>query len=231
LKALLPGWVSEPVFGMALTVIAYVASLRVQRRYPWLHPLFVTSGGIILLLVALRIPYEAYAVGGKVLEFFLGPATVALGVPLYRQFRRMKRSMAAILAGVTAGSATGIVIAGLSASLFGASQELVRSMMTKSVTTPIALELARELGGVPELAAVLTVLTGLFGSMFGPALLRRCGVRSDLPIGIAIGTAAHGIGTARLLRESEPQGAASSLAMALAGVITSVLAALLRNGL
>jgi len=228
---LLPGWVSEPVFGMALTVIAYVASLRVQRRYPWLHPLFVTSGGIILLLVALRIPYEAYAVGGKVLEFFLGPATVALGVPLYRQFRRMKRSMAAILAGVTAGSATGIVIAGLSASLFGASQELVRSMMTKSVTTPIALELARELGGVPELAAVLTVLTGLFGSMFGPALLRRCGVRSDLPIGIAIGTAAHGIGTARLLRESEPQGAASSLAMALAGVITSVLAALLRNGL
>lgn len=228
---MLPGWVSEPVFGMALTVIAYVASLRVQRRYPWLHPLFVTSGGIILLLVALRIPYEAYAVGGKVLEFFLGPATVALGVPLYRQFRRMKRSMAAILAGVTAGSATGIVIAGLSASLFGASQELVRSMMTKSVTTPIALELARELGGVPELAAVLTVLTGLFGSMFGPALLRRCGVRSDLPIGIAIGTAAHGIGTARLLRESEPQGAASSLAMALAGVITSVLAALLRNGL
>jgi len=228
---LLPGWVSEPVFGMALTVIAYVASIRVQRRYPWLHPLFVTSGGIILLLVALRIPYEAYAAGGKVLEFFLGPATVALGVPLYRQFRRMKRSMVAILAGVTTGSATGLVIAGLSASLFGASQELVRSMMTKSVTTPIALELARELGGVPELAAVLTVLTGLFGSMFGPALLRRCGVRSDLPLGIAIGTAAHGIGTARLLRESEPQGAASSLAMALAGVVTSVLAALLRNGL
>lgn len=228
---MLPGWVSEPVFGMALTVIAYVASIRVQRRYPWLHPLFVTSGGIILLLVALRIPYEAYAAGGKVLEFFLGPATVALGVPLYRQFRRMKRSMVAILAGVTTGSATGLVIAGLSASLFGASQELVRSMMTKSVTTPIALELARELGGVPELAAVLTVLTGLFGSMFGPALLRRCGVRSDLPLGIAIGTAAHGIGTARLLRESEPQGAASSLAMALAGVVTSVLAALLRNGL
>jgi len=226
-----PGWVSNPVFGIALTVIAYVASLRLQRRYPWLHPLFVTSGGIILLLVALRIPYEAYAAGGKVLEFFLGPATVALGVPLYRQFRRMKRDLTAILAGVTVGSATGIVVAGLSASLFGASQELVRSMLPKSVTTPISLELARDLGGVPELAAVLTVLTGLFGSMFGPALLRRCGVRDDLPLGIAIGTAAHGIGTARLIRESESQGAASSLAMALAGIVTSVLAVLVRYGI
>ena len=226
-----PGWMSNPVFGIALTVIAYVASLRLQRRYPWLHPLFVTSGGIILLLVALRIPYEAYAAGGKVLEFFLGPATVALGVPLYRQFRRMKRDLTAILAGVTVGSATGIVVAGLSASLFGASQELVRSMLPKSVTTPISLELARDLGGVPELAAVLTVLTGLFGSMFGPALLRRCGVRDDLPLGIAIGTAAHGIGTARLIRESESQGAASSLAMALAGIVTSVLAVLVRYGI
>ena len=225
------GWFFDPVFGVAVTVAAYVLSLRLQRRLPWLHPLFVTSGGLILMLVALRIPYTAYAAGGKVLEFFLGPATVALGVPLYRQFRRMKRNLAAILAGVTAGSATGLVTAGLSASLFGASQELVRSMMPKSVTTPIALELARDLGGVPELAAVLTVLTGLFGSMFGPALLRRCGVRDDLPLGIAIGTAAHGIGTARLIRESEPQGAASSLAMALAGIVTSVLAVLVRNGI
>jgi len=99
----------------------------------------------------------------------------------------------------------------------------LRSMTPKSVTTPISIELVRQLGGVPELGAVFTVLAGLFGSIIGPTLLRSCGVRNDIAIGLAIGTSSHGIGTARIIRDSELQGATGGLAMALAGIITSIL--------
>jgi len=214
---------AQPLFGIALSVIGYALALIVHRRWSWLHPLFLSSGLVIAFLLAGQIPYEAYRVGGDVLIFFLGPATVALGIPLYKNAHKIRSSLGAILGGITAGSVSAILLSAALVWGLGGTTEMMLTMMPKSVSSPIALEISRQAGGIPELTAVLTVLTGLLGSMFGPALLRFSGVRDDIEIGTAIGTAAHGIGTARIIRDSELQGSVSGFAMGAAAIITSVL--------
>ncbi|MFE5317348.1 LrgB family protein [Paenibacillus sp. NPDC056579] len=216
-------FVAQPLFGIALSVICYSIALIVNRKRRWLHPLFLSSGLVIAFLLAGDIPYEAYRVGGDMLIFFLGPATVALGIPLYKNARRIQTNLAAILGGITVGSVSALILSAAFVWSLGGSKELMLTMMPKSVSSPIALEISRQSGGIPELTAVLTVLTGLIGSMFGPALLRLSGVRDDISIGTAIGTAAHGIGTARIIRDSELQGSVSGFAMGAAAIITSIL--------
>ncbi|GAA4860504.1 LrgB family protein [Paenibacillus vulneris] len=213
----------QPLFGIALSLICYTVSLCLNRRYAWLHPLFLSSGLIIAFLLVTQIPYEAYQKGGDMLVFFLGPATVALGIPLYKNALRIREHLRAIMGGITAGAISALVLAAGFVWSLGGSKELMVTMMPKSVTSPIALEISRQAGGIPELTAVLTVLTGLIGSMFGPYLLRKCGVRDDISLGTAMGTAAHGIGTARIIRDSELQGSISGFAMGIAAIITSIL--------
>jgi predicted murein hydrolase (TIGR00659 family) len=213
----------DPLFGAAVTVGAYALARLLHRRFRFLHPLFVCSLGLIALLLALDIPYDAYNEGGRIVSFFLGPATVALGVPLYKQWPKVRARLLAVLGGVTAGSVSGIVLGGWLAWALGGTKEIIYSMMPKTVTSPVSLEIADRLGGIPELAATLTVLSGLLGSMFGPELLRLCGVRADLPLGTAIGTTSHGIGTARLLAESEAAGGISSFCMAAAAIVTPMM--------
>jgi predicted murein hydrolase (TIGR00659 family) len=213
----------DPLFGVASTLLAYVAASALHRRWRWLHPLLVTCGVLIAFLLIADVPYPHYQAGGNLIAFFLGPATIALGVPLYKQARKLRKHLLPITAAVAIGSACGIASAAAFVKLAGGSDPILRSMLPKSVTTPISIELSRQLGGVPELTAVFTVLAGLIGSVAGPQLLRLCGIRGDLAIGLAIGTSSHGIGTARLVRESELQGATSGLAMALAGIITAIL--------
>lgn len=216
--------VDDPLFGISLTVLCYLAALGLHRRWKWLHPLFVTGGGLIAVLVLLDIPYESYRQGGDMIAFMLGPSTVALGIPLYKQAPRIRKRMAAILGGITVGSMSAMASAALLVWLLGGTKELMLTMIPKSATTPISVEIVRQLGGEPELGAVLTVLTGLLGSMIGPELLRLAGVRQDIPLGVAIGTSSHGIGTARVLRESELAGGVSGFAMAVTGIVTSICA-------
>ncbi|TLS49488.1 LrgB family protein [Paenibacillus antri] len=216
-------WASTPVFAVAVTVGLYVLSLRWNARRPWLHPLIVTSGGMMALLLAADIPYATYSEGGDLLSFFLGPATVALAVPLYKRRSEIRRRLGLILASVTVGSAAGIGSAWLLVALLGGSRDLLIASLPKSATSAISIELARYLGGPGELSAVLTVLTGIAGSMFGPALLRLFRIDGDVPLGLAVGTAAHGIGTSRLLRDSEEAGSYSGLAMGIAGIVISLL--------
>ncbi len=214
---------NTPLFGVSLTVIAYALSLSVHNKYRKLHPLFLCSAVIIVVLLLSKIPYESYRRGGDYITFFLGPATVALGVPLYKNASKIRSSFVSIVTGITAGTLSALLLsAGLVWSL-GGSMELLITMMPKSVTSPIALEISRQAGGIPELTAVLTVLTGLIGSMFGPGLLRVAGVRDDIALGTAIGTSAHGIGTARVIRDSELQGSVSGFAMGVTAILTSFL--------
>ncbi|TMV50279.1 LrgB family protein [Paenibacillus mesophilus] len=216
-------WWNDPLFGVTVTVAAYVVALRLHARIRWLHPLFVCSASLIVFLLASGISYESYRIGGDLLIFCLGPATVALGVPMYKQAVRLKRQLRAIIAGVLAGSLCGMTSSAFFIWIAGGSKELWITALPKSTSSPISIEIVRLLGGVPELGAVLTVLTGLVGSMFGPAFLRAVRVRDDVAIGVAIGTASHGIGTARIIRESELQGSAGGLAMGLTGIVTSLL--------
>jgi predicted murein hydrolase (TIGR00659 family) len=213
----------NPLFGVTLTLVAYVVSLAVHGRRRHVHPLFLSSALLVALLALSGIPYDAYKVGGDLIAFFLGPATIALGVPLYKNAKNIRRHLPAIVSGVTAGSVVSIAGAGAMAWAMGGTREIVLSMLPKSVTSPVAIEISRQLGGLPELSATVTVLAGLLGSMIGPEFLRLCGIRGGIPLGTAIGTAAHGIGTARLIRESEPLGGVSGFAMGLAAIVTSVL--------
>jgi predicted murein hydrolase (TIGR00659 family) len=214
---------NQPLFGVTVSVGAYVLGIGLSQKYPRIHPLFVSTLSIILLLLVTKIPYESYKVGGDWLSFLLGPATVALGVPLYKYRIRIKKQLSAILTGVIAGCIAGILSAGTFIWLLGGSKQLVLTMLPKSVSSPIAIELSKLVGGIPELSAVLTVLTGLIGSMLGRSFLARLGIRGALVIGIATGTAAHGIGTAKLMHSSEIEGSYSAFAMALSGIVTSVL--------
>ena len=213
----------SPIFGISLTVLAYVVSFHVHRYIKWLHPLFVCCGIIIGVLIAGGVSYSDYKIGGSLIEFFLGPATVALGVPLYKNAHKLKEKAAPILAGIIVGSVMGIVSVAALVPVFGGSREIMFTMMPKSVTTPISVEIIRALGGNPELGSVLTVLTGLLGSMIGPEVLRWFGMRNEFAVGAAVGTSSHGIGTGRLIRESDLLGSISGFSMCLAGVITSIL--------
>lgn len=218
---------NDPLFGIGVTGLAYMAGLAVNRWRRSIHPLLVAAGGIIVFLVAAGIPYEDYKAGGDWIEMLLGPATIALGVPFYKNMQRLKRAFVPLLASVSAGTAAGMASAACLVWALGGDRALVPVMMAKSVTTPIAMDIARLLNGKPELAAVFAVLTGLFGSVLGPALLKLCGVRDDISVGAAVGTAAHGIGTGRLVRESELRGSVSGLAMTVAGIVASLFAAVL----
>jgi len=217
-------FLGEPAVSVSATVLLYAVSLVLYRRWKWMNPILITAGGLTALLMAAGVTYDEYREGGDMISLLLGPATVALGVPMYRNAGRIRRRLAAVLAGVTVGTAASMISAGVLIHLLHGSRDLMLAMVPKSATTPISIEIVRELGGMPELGAVLTVLTGLLGSLIGPELLRLCGVRGDIAIGAAIGTAAHGIGTARVLRESDLQGSAAGLSMAAAGIVTSLLA-------
>ena len=216
----------SPLFGVAITVAVYAISQSLHRRFHWLHPLLPTCGAVIALLLWRHIPYESYRHGGDLIVFFLGPATVALGVPLYKQSLKIRGHVLALLTAIAAGSIAGMASAGLLVWLFHGSKSLILSMLPKSVTTPISMAISEQLHGEPNLTAVFTVLAGLIGSIVGPQLMRLAGIRNDLAIGAAMGTSSHGIGAARVIRDSELQGGVAGLAMAVAGIFTSLLAIL-----
>ncbi|GFN31944.1 LrgB family protein [Paenibacillus xylaniclasticus] len=216
-------FLNNPVFGVSLTVLLYGIALWLKHKTGWMHPLLMTSIALIGVLLLFDIPYDDYNAGGSV-SFFLGPATVALAVPLYKQALRFRKQLLPVAAGVLIGSLSGLVFNGLVMMWTGASKTLLLTALPKSATSPVAIEVARMLGGKPELAAVLTVLTGLFGSIVGPRVIRLAGFRQDAAVGAGVGTASHGIGTARLLADSEQQGGISGFAMALTAIATSAFA-------
>jgi len=216
-------FVTEPLFGLTLTIAAYAGALLLQKKWRALHPLLFCSLFILAVLLLFQIPYESYRQGSDILVFLLGPATVALGIPLYKNAGKIKAKLIPIAAGITTGSVSALLLSAALVWMLGGSSELIATMMPKSVTAPVALEISRQAGGIPELTAVLTVLTGLIGSMAGPALLRLAGVRDDIAVGTAMGTAAHGIGTARIIQDSELAGSTSGFAMGISAILTSLL--------
>jgi predicted murein hydrolase (TIGR00659 family) len=216
-----------PVFSIAFTALSYAMALALHRRWRWVPPIVAACLPIVALLLAARIPYAEYNRGGNLVTWWLGPATVALAVPMFRNGRRLQRSLPRLLLVVVAGAVVGMTTAGGTAWLLGAPVSVVLSAVPKSVTTPIAVEVARELGGIPQITIALVILAGVLGATFGTAILALFRVRDDRAVGVAIGSASHGIGTASLVRRSELQAAVSSWAMAASGVVTSLLAAAL----
>ena len=223
---------TSPLLHLTMTLAAYLVGdylFRKSGQRAIFNPVLIAIVLLVGILLVTGTSYETYFEGAQFVHFLLGPATVALAVPLYRQFDRVRHSGLAIFVALLAGSATAVVSATLITWLLGAPQNVVASIAPKSATTPIAMGISEQIGGLPSLTAVLVILTGIVGSMIGTTLLTRVGVREGSAQGFALGLASHGIGTARALQVSEVAGAFSALAMGLNGLATSLLVPLLAH--
>ena len=217
---------ASPLFGLAGTVGVYVLAAAASARLgapPWANPVLWTVLALAALLLASGTPYAAYFAGAQFIHFLLGPAVVALGWLLWQRRQALRRDAVALLAasllggGAAAGSAAALGLA------FGLPAEVVASLAPKSVTAPVAMGIAERIGGVPALAAVFAVLTGLVGAVTAPYLLNLLGVRSPAVRGFALGTASHGIGAARALQVHPEAGAYAGLAFALQALLAALL--------
>lgn len=217
---------STPLLGLVSTLLAWQAALRLSRAMgdrPVANPVLIAIVLLAGLLVATGTPYSTYFQGGQYIHFLLGPATVALAVPMYAALGSIRRSARAILPAILAGGVTAAGSAILIARALGASRPVALSLAPKSVTTPIAMGVAEQIGGNPSLAAVFVLMTGLAGVIVGPPLLRLLGVVDWRARGLAAGTAAHGLATARILLLNETAGAYGGVAIGLNGIVTAVI--------
>jgi predicted murein hydrolase (TIGR00659 family) len=223
---------ASPLLSLTLTLAAYQAGAWAYRRAglnPLLNPVLIAVLILVAILWLSETEYATYFEGAQFVHFLLGPATVCLALPLYRQFEKVRHSALAISVSILTGSLTASLSAVAVAWALGASEETLVSIAPKSVTAPIAMGISEQLGGLPSLTAVLVILTGILGAALGPPLLNLLRIRDWAARGLAIGTASHGIGTARAIQVSEVAGAFSGLAMGLNAIATAILLPLLWN--
>ncbi|MCB1491527.1 MAG: LrgB family protein [Rhodobiaceae bacterium] len=217
---------ATPLLHLTLTLVAFQVGSWIYTRgklNPLLNPVLIAVVIVVAILTATGTEYGTYFDGAQFVHFLLGPATVALAVPLYRQFSRVRQSAVAILVSIVTGSATAMLSAIAIGTLMGAAPNVVLSLAPKSVTTPVAMGIAEQIGGLPSLTAVLVIVTGILGAMLGPPVLNLLRIRDWRARGLAIGTASHGIGTARALQVNEVAGAFAGLAMGLNALATAIL--------
>lgn len=217
---------ASPLLHLFLTLVAYQIGLYLYQKggmMPLLNPVMIAVILLVTILLVTDTNYETYFSGAQFVHFLLGPATVALAIPLYRQFDKVKRSAVAIVISLLCGSVTAAASAVALAIWFGGAEQAFLSLAPKSVTAPVAMGITKELGGLPSLTAVLVMATGIIGAMLGPYVLNMLGIKNWAARGFAIGTASHGIGTARAMQVNEEAGAFSGLAMGLNALATSIL--------
>lgn len=222
--------IQSPFVAVALTLVVFAMARQLQKRLalPLLNPVLVTIVILVCLLSLSGVDYDTYAKGGQYIDFWLKPAVVALGVPLYKYLQTIRKQWLPVLFAELAGCVTGIVSVVLIAGWFGASREVVLSLAAKSVTTPIALEVTGAVGGISALTAAVVVCTGIFGAVAGFAMLRWSRVKSPIAQGLSIGTAAHAVGTAAAIEAGGMRyGAFSSVGLIMNGLLTALLAPLL----
>ena len=212
-------------FGVVLSLLCYWLGLKISSKVKstLCNPLLVAAAIIVGILLIFKIDYETFDKGASHLTYFLNPATVCLAVPLSRQFQVLKSNMKAILLGILAGCvACLITIFGLSA-VFSFSQELTASVLPKSITTAIAIGLSEEIGGMPAITVACVVITGIFGACTASTFFKIFKIEEPVAQGLATGASAHAIGTSRALELGEVQGAMSSLAIVVTGIMTGII--------
>jgi len=223
---------TTPLLGLTLTLLAYLTAHALYRKTglnPLFNPVAISVALLILLLLATGTPYEDYFEGAQFVHFLLGPATVALAVPLYTQLGKLQALLIPILISLLIGVCVAAVSAVASAWLLGASPITLLSLAPKSVTAPVAMGIAEQIGGLPSLTAVLVVTTGIIGAVAGFKIFALLGIKEESIKGIAIGVTSHGIGTARAFQVSSEAGAFSGLAMALTALLSALLLPWLMN--
>lgn len=216
---------SSSTFWMAVSIGCYALGMKAQQKTgsPLCNPLLLSSIMVGVLLVVTGTSYQTYENAGQLISLFLTPATVALAVPIYRKLDVLTKNLAPILAGALVGSLTSIGSVLLFSRLFGLSGVTTRSLVPKSVTTPIAAALSDMMDGLAPVTAIAVVFTGIVGAILLPTFLKCIGVRNPVQMGLSIGTAAHAVGTSRAIELGETEGAMSGLAIGVAGLLTALL--------
>ncbi|MDR3706173.1 MAG: LrgB family protein [Paludibacteraceae bacterium] len=216
---------SSEVFLLMLCLGSFLLGVLIYKKtnISLLQPLLITMVIIIPFLKITGIEYKTFYENTRILNFMLGPSVVALGYVLYDQVGHLKGNLFSILTAVLVGGIVGIGTVVIVAELLGANHSLVASLAPKSVTTPIAMNLAEKHGGVSSLTAIFVVVCGMFGGLVGPIILRKIGVKSKIAKGLAMGSSAHALGTARAMEMGALEGAISGLAIGLMGIMTALL--------
>lgn len=212
--------------GVMLSFLMYELGVRLREKfnYALINPLLISIVVIIAILVLFDIDYEIYHAGAKYLSYFLTPATVSLAVPLYEQFELLKKNVWAILAGILSGALTSAVCVLVLSMVFRLSHEEYVTLLPKSITTAIGMGVSQELGGIVTITVAVIIITGVIGNIMAETVCRIFRIEEAVAKGIAIGSAAHAVGTARAMEMGEIEGAMSSLSIAVSGVITVFLA-------
>lgn len=218
-------------FGMVISLFSYEIGLLVKKKLKKaiFNPLLISVVLVILFLVVFHIDYETYNSGAKYLSYLLTPATVCLAVPLYQQLQLLKKNVKAVILGILSGVITSLTCVLLLSKLFGLNHQQYVTMLPKSITTAIGMGVAEELGGIVTITVSSIIITGILGNMMAELICKIFRITEPVAKGIAIGTAAHAVGTAKALEMGEVEGAMSSLAIAVAGLVTVIMASFYAN--
>ena len=215
----------NPLFGIALSILAFSIGLFLNKisNSPLLNPLLVAIAFVIIVLSIFQIPFTSYQEGGSVISMFLAPATTVLGYSIYHQAKILKKYFWPILAGCLTGSITSITSVYLLCQLFGLDKKLTASLIPKSVTTPIAMEISGQLNGIQAVTVAVVVITGILGAVLAPLLIKVFHIDNEIAQGIAIGSCSHAVGTSKAVELGEVQGAMSGLAIGISGILTVII--------
>ena len=219
------------IFGVILTILFFNIGIYIQKKTnkPIFNPLLIAILGIILFLSITKIPYESYKLGGDRINFFLGPVTIVLAVPLYKQFDLFKKYLLEILIGISCG----VVVSFISVKLIGhftnADVDIINSLIPKSITTPMGISLTKTLNGVEAITVVSIILTGILGAIISPIVFKIGKINNPVAKGIALGTSSHALGTTKALEMGEVEGAMSGLSIGISGIITVILIPIIIN--
>ena len=217
---------TSPLAGLSMTLVAYLIAFYVQKKSnanPLANTVLIAVLLIIPVLYLSKTSYQDYFSGAQFIHFLLGPATVALALPLYRQLEDVRRYLLSIIAAITLGICAGTTSIILIARHLGADFSTQMSLSVRSVTAPVAMGIAEKIGGIASLSVVMVLMTGIFGAIFGGRILKLLGIQSEMIIAIGMGNNSHGIGTARAFTINQRKGAYAALAMALAVVLNALL--------
>jgi predicted murein hydrolase (TIGR00659 family) len=219
-------WIDNPAFGIALSILCYQIGTFIftRTRVSFFNPLLISIILIIIILEVFRIPYDTYAKGGNIINFLLAPVTVALALPMYQHWKQVRIYILPIIIGISSGcllSIGGVILIG---KYLGLNTSLINSLAPKSITTPMGIALSEAMGGNPSITVAAIVFTGILGAVIAPFVMKVFRIKSKVAKGIGIGTAAHAVGTSKAMEMGKLEGAMSSAAIGIAGVITVLLA-------
>lgn len=222
---------NNPLFWILITLVGFEIGMLIYKKtsIPLFNPLLIAISIVIGVLVIFDVDYETYNLGGKFINSFLGPATVVLAIPLYKQLELLKKNLWPILIGIFSGSISSVVSIIILGQVFKLERTLTISLIPKSVTTPIGAEISKTLGGVTSITILAIVLTGIIGAVISPIVIKLLKITNEVAVGILLGTSSHAVGTTKAFEIGETEGAMSSLSIGVAGVMTVVIAPLVYN--